>query len=397
LSKKPIKSRYCLSVIDSETLAGRNETTHTKPQSGVNFNLRKNMSNKAISGIGEFGLIDRIATLAATTLPAVPELLTGIGDDCAVFNPSPKLLQVATTDMLVDQVHFDLLTTPLKHLGSKAISVNVSDICAMNALPRYALISLAIPASFSVAMVEELYLGMSHAAREYGLAIAGGDTSSSRSGLVISIAMIGEVSQEQLACRSGAKQEELICITGSLGGSTAGLKLLMREKEIMLNHLENNESYSRSVMADLQEYSEAIQQHLLPLARIDIIRFFHANNIRPSSMIDISDGLSSDLQHICHLSKIGALIHEGRIPIHGSAHRIADELQDDALTWALTGGEDYQLLFTIPKDEYPAIADNKAIAVIGETTGEDAGVQLSDIYGMKIDLSSITGFDHFSS
>ena len=355
------------------------------------------MSYKAISGIGEFGLIDRIAALAETTLPAVPELLTGIGDDCAVFQPSPKLLQVATTDMLADQVHFDLLTTPLRHLGSKAISVNVSDICAMNALPRYALISLAIPASFSVAMVEELYLGMSHAAKEYGLAIAGGDTSSSRSGLVISVSMMGEVSPEQLTHRCGARPGELICITGSLGGSAAGLKLLMREKEIMLNHIENNERYSRSMMADLQEYSEAIQQQLLPLARIDIIRFFHANNIHPSSMIDISDGLSSDLQHICRQSKIGALIHEGGIPIQGSTRRIADEMQDDALTWALTGGEDYQLLFTIPKERYPAIADNKGIAVIGETSEPEEGVQLSDIYGMKIDLSSIRGFDHFNS
>ena len=370
---------------------------HARPQSGVKFNLRKNMSYKAISGIGEFGLIDRIAALAETTLSAVPELLTGIGDDCAVFHPSAELLQVATTDMLADQVHFDLLTTPLKHLGSKAISVNVSDICAMNALPRYALISLAIPASFSVAMVEELYLGMSHAAKEYGLAIAGGDTSSSRSGLVISISMIGEVSPEQLTHRSGAVPGELICITGSLGGAAAGLKLLMREKEIMLNHIENNESYSRSVMADLMEYSDAIKQQLLPLARIDIVRFFHAHHILPSSMIDISDGLSSDLQHLCHQSKIGALIHEARIPILGSTRRIADEMQDDALTWALTGGEDYQLLFTIQKENYPAIADNKGIAIIGETTDLEEGVQLSDIYGMKIDLSSIRGFDHFGS
>lgn len=363
----------------------------------MNFNLRKNMSYTAISGIGEFGLIDKIAALANSTLPAVPELLTGIGDDCAVFQPSAELLQVATTDMLADQVHFDLLTTPLKHLGSKAISVNVSDICAMNALPRYALISLAIPASFSIAMIEELYQGMSHAAREYGLAIAGGDTSSSRSGLVIAISMMGEVSREQLVHRSGAKPGELLCITGALGGAAAGLKLLMREKEIMLNHIENNESYSRSAMADLKEYSESIQQQLLPLARLDIVRFFHAHHIRPTSMIDISDGLSSDLQHLCRRSKIGAMIQEARIPILGSTRRIADELQDDALTWALTGGEDYQLLFTIPKEEYPAIADNKTIAVIGETTDVEEGVQLSDIYGMKIDLSSIRGFDHFSS
>ncbi len=361
------------------------------------LNLLKNMPFKAIPEIGEFGLINKIAALAAPTLAAVPELLTGIGDDCAVFQPSAELLQVSTTDILAELVHFDLMTTPLKHLGSKAISVNVSDICAMNALPRYALISLAVPQSFPIAMIEELYIGMSHAAKEYGLAIAGGDTSASRSGLVISITIVGEVSPEQLTHRSGAKPGELLCVTGSLGGAAAGLKLLMREKEIMLNHIENNEPYTKNVMADLKEYSEAIQQQLLPLARIDIIRYFHSKNIHPSSMIDISDGLSSDLKHICHKSNTGALIHENHLPIHSSTRRIADELQDDALTWALTGGEDYQLLFTIPREKYQIIADTREISIIGEITDPDSGVNLCDRYGMNIDLASISGFDHFSS
>ncbi len=361
------------------------------------LNLLKNMPFKAIPEIGEFGLINKIAALAAPTLAAVPELLTGIGDDCAVFQPSAELLQVSTTDILAELVHFDLLTTPLKHLGSKAISVNVSDICAMNALPRYALISLAVPQSFPIAMIEELYIGMSHAAKEYGLAIAGGDTSASRSGLVISITIVGEVSPEQLTHRSGAKPGELLCVTGSLGGAAAGLKLLMREKEIMLNHIENNEPYTKNVMADLKEYSEAIQQQLLPLARIDIIRYFHSKNIHPSSMIDISDGLSSDLKHICHKSNTGALIHENHLPIHSSTRRIADELQDDALTWALTGGEDYQLLFTIPREKYQIIADTREISIIGEITDPESGVNLCDRYGMNIDLASISGFDHFSS
>ncbi len=355
------------------------------------------MPYKAISGIGEFGLIDRIAELAEPTLKAVPELLSGIGDDCAIYQTSGKLLQVSTTDMLVERIHFDLLTTPLKHLGSKAISVNVSDICAMNAIPRYALISIAIPASFSVEMVEELYRGMSHAAVEYGLAIAGGDTSASSSGLVISVSMTGEVSPERVTMRSGAKPGELICVTGSLGGAAAGLKLLMREKQIMVEHFENNEPYSKSLMADLKEYSLAIQNQLLPTARLDIVRFFREGDILPSAMIDISDGLASDLHHLCRRSNTGALIHEGRIPIHAETRAIADELQDDAITWALRGGEDYQLLFTIPKEEHAAIADNRDIAIIGETTGPEEGIRLSDIYGMQIDLSSIKGYDHFSS
>ncbi len=355
------------------------------------------MPYRAISGIGEFGLIDKIASLAEPTLSAVPELLMGIGDDCAVYEPSKEVLQVATCDMLVDQVHFDLLTTPMNLLGSKAISVNVSDICAINAIPRYALISLAVPSSLSVEMIEELYRGMSHAAREYGLALAGGDTSSSKSGLIISVSMIGEVSENMLTKRSGARPGELICVSGFLGGSAAGLKLLVREKEIMLEHIENNEPYNKSVMADLKEYGEAIQDHLLPIARLDMVRLFHSKNICPSSMIDISDGLSPELQHICKVSNIGALIDENRIPIRALTRRIADELQDDALSWALTGGEDYQLLFTIPKDEYRKIADSKEISVIGETTDAESGLLLRDMYGMTIDLASVKGFDHFNS
>jgi thiamine-monophosphate kinase len=369
---------------------------HASERFRVKFNLRKNMPYKAISEIGEFGLINKIAELAEPTLQAVPELLHGIGDDCAVYKPSGKLLQVSTTDLLVEQVHFDLLTTPLRHLGSKAISVNVSDICAMNALPRYALVSIAIPSSLSVEIVEELYQGITHAAKEYGVAIAGGDTSSSRSGLIISIAMIGEVSSELLTERSGAKEGDLICVTGSLGGAAAGLKLLQREKNIMLDHFENNEPYNKNIMADLQEYSEAIQCQLLPLARLDMVRLFHSRNIRPTSMIDISDGLSSELHHLCRQSKTGALIHENRIPITATTRKIADELHDDAITWALCGGEEYQLLFTIPKEQHEIIAAQKEISVIGEITDSESGILLSDIYGMRIDLASITGFDHFS-
>jgi len=355
------------------------------------------MAYTAIPAIGEFGLIENIASIVAPTLAAVPELLTGIGDDCAVFEPAPELLQVATTDLLVEHVHFDLLTTPLKHLGKKAISVNVSDICAMNALPCYALIGLAVPPNFPISMIEEIYRGMSQAAEEYGLAIAGGDTSSSHSGLMISVTMIGEVSPEMITRRNGAGTGDLICVTGTIGGATAGLKLLMREKAIMLEHLKHNESCSSNILADLQEYSEAIKQQLLPHARIDMVKYFHSKNITPSAMIDISDGLSSDLQHLCRRSSTGAIIYEERLPIHASTRQIADEFQDDALTWALTGGEDYQLLFTIAKEAYENIAENTAISVIGEITDAENGINLRDQYGMNIAMESIRGFDHFSA
>ncbi|TLU82090.1 MAG: thiamine-phosphate kinase [Chlorobium sp.] len=355
------------------------------------------MPYKAIKEIGEFRLIGKISEIAEPTLEAVPDLINGIGDDCAVYKVSDTLLQVATTDILVDQIHFDLLTTPIKHLGSKAISVNVSDICAMNALPRYALISLAIPPSFTVEMIEELYRGMQHAALHYGIAIAGGDTSSSRSGLVISVSMVGEVHPDRVTLRKGAEPGDLVCVTGALGGAAAGLRLLMREKEIMLEHIENNEPYNRNVMADLQEYREAIKRQLLPLARLETVRFLEAQGVRPSAMIDISDGLSSDLQHICSQSGTGALIHENRIPIHAETRLIADELQQDALTWALTGGEDYELLFTIPKNCSGLIEHSRDISIIGEITEAEAGISITDIYGMTIDLTAIKGFDHFQT
>ncbi|NTV97684.1 MAG: thiamine-phosphate kinase [Chlorobiaceae bacterium] len=350
-----------------------------------------------IPEIGEFGLIGKIAKLAAPTLEAVPELIEGIGDDCAVYRLSENLLQVSTTDILVDQVHFDLLTTPLKHLGSKAISVNVSDVCAMNAIPRCALVSLAIPPSFPVEMIEELYRGMAQASLEYGVAIAGGDTSSSRSGLVISVSVTGEVAPDRIALRKGASAGELLCVTGTLGGAAAGLRLLIREKGIMLEHLENSESFNRNLMADLEEYRNAIRSQLIPMARLDIVKYFHSSGLRPTSMIDISDGLSSELQHICRSSQCGAIIYENRIPIGPETRLIADELQDDALTWALTGGEDYELLFTLPKESLQEVSAHRNISVIGEITPADQGIAIRDIYGMNIDLGNMKGFDHFHS
>ncbi|MBM3162156.1 MAG: thiamine-phosphate kinase [Chlorobi bacterium] len=353
------------------------------------------MSYKAISDIGEFGLIDRLSKLVEPTLSEVPSLLKGIGDDCAVWRLSETSLQVATTDLLAEQVHFDLLTTPLGHLGSKCISVNVSDICAMNALPDYALVSLAIPNPFPVEMIEELYRGMSHAASGYGLAIAGGDTSASRSGLVITISMTGRTTPERLCMRSGAQPGDLVCVTGTLGGSAAGLKVLMREKNIMIDHISSNEPYSRDLMADLQEYGEAIRHHLLPAARLDTVRFFHENGITPSAMIDVSDGIGSDLRHLCSSSGTGATIYESRIPINPKAREIAEELQEDVITWALAGGEDYELLFTLPQELAGSIDGNRDISVIGEITEKETGILLTDMYGMTVSLGDLGGFDHF--
>mgnify|MGYP001809684068 CR=1 FL=1 len=355
------------------------------------------MSFKPISEIGEFGLIERLSKITAQSARQRPELLEGIGDDCAVWQLGESEVQVVTTDLLTEHVHFDLLTTPMHHLGSKAISVNVSDICAMNAFPDYALISIAVPPKMPVEMVEELYRGIEHAASAYGLAIAGGDTSSSASGLFISVSMTGTTTPELLALRKGASPGDLICVTGTLGGSTAGLHLLQRERATMIEQMRNNEPYNKEVMAELQEYAEAIRSHLLPEARIDIIDFFSEEEIVPTAMIDISDGLVADLGHLCRRSGVGAHIDESKLPVLPEARAVAEEFQQDAFDWALSGGEDYQLLFTLPKADYDLIAAHRDITVIGEINEKEEGVLLTDIFGMTIDMAEMKrGFDHFA-
>lgn len=356
------------------------------------------MAYKPISDIGEFGLIERLSAIAAPTLQNTPDMIEGIGDDCAVCRMDEGSVQVATTDLLVEHVHFDLLTTPMHHLGSKAISVNVSDVCAMNALPEYALVSIAVPRKMPVEMVEQLYTGMAHAASQYGLAIAGGDTSSSPSGLTISISMTGRTLENRLTYRKGARPGDLVCVSGTLGGSAAGLKLLMRERDFMIEMLQNNEPYNKELMTELQEYSDVIRCHLLPEARTDLVRFFHERGVVPTAMIDVSDGLTADLRHICQRSGVGAHLEEGKIPVLSGARTVADDLQDDAIAWALAGGEDYQLLFTLPREKYEEISDNRDISVIGEILPIEEGLLLTDIFGMTIDLEeSKGGFDHFGA
>ena len=355
------------------------------------------MSFKPISDIGEFGLIDRIASIVAPTLETTPGLTKGIGDDCAVYEISKSMVQVTTTDLLLEHVHFDLLTTPLHHLGSKAISVNVSDICAMNARPRYALVSIALPPKTSVDLVETLYRGMSETARIYRTALAGGDTSLSQGAIVISVTVAGDIEKENITLRKGAEPGDMVCVTGTLGGAAAGLRVLMREKSVMMEHIEHGETYDKDVMSNLSDYNEAIRQQLLPSARMDIVDFLHKENIVPTSMIDISDGLASDLAHICKRSGVGARIEESRIPVLSQTRHIADEFQEDAINYSLTGGEDYQLLFTLKPDKFSAIASHPDISVIGKITPKDEGLQLRDIYGMNVDLATVVGFDHFSS
>ncbi|MDW8467511.1 MAG: thiamine-phosphate kinase [Chloroherpetonaceae bacterium] len=286
------------------------------------------MSFTRISEIGEFGLIRRLHHILQPTEAKLPSLRKGIGDDCAVVALPDGKCQVISTDLLVEHIHFNLLTTPLEHLGAKAISVNVSDICAMNALPLYATVSVALSGKISVEMMESLYKGMKEAAEQYGIAIVGGDTSASTAGFVISVTIVGEADAAQLTYRSGARVGDFICVTGDLGRSYAGLKVLMRERQMMLEYFaENPEADQASYKPDMEEYQTAIKKHLLPAARLNIVRFFHQHCIVPTSMIDISDGLGSEIKHICEQSGTGALLEESKLPILSEVREIASEFR----------------------------------------------------------------------
>lgn len=347
---------------------------------------------------GEFTIIENIARIAAPTLEEHPEIHCGIGDDCAITAPAPGMLQVSSTDMLLEHIHFDLLTTPVAHLGSKAVSVNVSDICAMNAIPRHILVALAVPPYFPAEKIMEFYAGATKAATTYGVAIIGGDTSASRSGLVISISISGEAAPERICRRNGASPGDLICLTGAVGGAAAGLRLLMREKEIMLHHLaqqQHDAPLNPDVMTDLEQYRRAIQRQLLPTARMDIIRFFYSSGLTPTSMIDISDGLASELNHLCKASGTGAVIDEQAIMIDEQSRLVADEVQEEALAWALSGGEDYELLFTIPEQARRVVAEHPDITVIGSMLTRESGIWLVDRFGIERNLEEIRGFEHF--
>jgi thiamine-monophosphate kinase len=355
------------------------------------------MSFTRVSEIGEFGLIARLHQIVQPTEKQLSTLKKGIGDDCAVIDLQNGKYQVISTDLLLEHIHFDLLTTPLEHLGAKAISVNVSDICAMNATPLYDTVSVALSEKISVEMMSSLYKGMKEAAEQYHIAIVGGDTSASTAGLVICVTVVGEVEKDKLTYRHGASVGDLICVTGDVGRSYSGLKVLMRERELMLQFLaENPDLPKESYKPDIAEYQKAIEKHLLPQARLDMVKLFAQMPLVPTAMIDISDGLGSEIKHICQQSGVGALLEESRIPILAEVREIASEFEDDALTYALFGGEDYELCFTIKPNDLPKLETVRDISIIGRIQPKDFGIKLRDIYGHEEDLSQYSGFEHFA-
>lgn len=336
-----------------------------------------------ISTIGEFGLIDRVtADFTANN----PSTVKSIGDDAAVLS-YPETDVLVSSDMLLEGVHFDLTYVPLKHLGYKAAVVNFSDIYAMNGTPRQITISLGISKRFTVEHIEALYSGIRLACEIYGVDLVGGDTTSSRSGLVISITCIGDVAKGQAVGRDGAHDTDLICVSGDLGAAYMGLQLLEREKAASAG--------MKDFVPRFEGKEYLVERQLKPEARKDIVARLAEAGIRPTSMIDVSDGLSSELLHICHASKTGCRVYEDRIPIDYQTAVMAEELNMNLVTAALNGGEDYELLFTVPLHCHEQIKKIDGVKVIGHITSENLGCALVTRDGAEMPLRA-QGFNHLN-
>lgn len=314
-----------------------------------------------ISALGEFGLIDHLTK--NIELQNVSSIL-GVGDDAAVIDHFGKQT-VITTDLLIEGVHFDLMYTPLKHLGYKAVIVNLSDVFAMNATPTQITLSIGFSNRFSLEALDEFYEGVYAACAAYGVDLIGGDTSSSQKGLIISVTAIGEVLPEKIVKRNTARPGDLLCCSGDLGAAYVGLLFLEREKKIYLE--------SPQVQPDLEGEKYVISKLLKPEARKDIIEFFEANKIIPTAMMDISDGLSSEILHICNQSGVGCRLYEEKIPIADEMRNAAYKFEIDPTACALSGGEDYELLFTLAQSEYDKLVLNEQISVIGYMTEASEG------------------------
>ena len=341
-----------------------------------------------INELGEFGLIDR---LTDDLKPINSSTVKGVGDDAAVlaFESDKEIL--VTTDLLLEGIHFDVRYVPLKHLGYKAAIVNFSDIYAMMGTPRQITVSIGISARFTVENIDAIYFGIRLACERYGVDLVGGDTSASVTGLVISITCIGEAPKGEAVMRSGAKPTDLICVSGDLGAAYMGLQLLERE-----NRLAAKASKDENFQPDFAGKEYIIERQLKPEARRDIVEELKKNGIKPTSMMDVSDGLSSELLHLCRNSKVGVRVYEDKIPIDYQTAVMAEELNMNLVTAALNGGEDYELLFTVPLIDHDKVQALKGISIIGYTTEPDLGAALVTRDGSEIPLRA-QGWNAFSN
>lgn len=337
------------------------------------------MENKQteISSIGEFGLIDRITK----DFPLRNESSKkGVGDDAAVLEFSDKEVLV-TTDLLLEGIHFDLRYVPLKHLGYKSAIVNFSDIYAMNGTPKQITVSLGVSSRFTVEHIEELYAGIRLACEIYGVDLVGGDTSASVTGLVISITCIGEANKDDIVYRSGAKPTDLICVSGDLGAAYMGLQLLERENQVAASSKEG-----KDFQPDFAGKEYILERQLKPEARKDIIAMLKEHGIKPTSMMDVSDGLSSELLHICKSSDVGCRIYEEKIPIDYQTAVMAEEMNMNLVMTAMNGGEDYELLFTVPLTDHDKVEKLKGVSVIGYVTKPELGAAMVTRDGTEIPI-----------
>ena len=336
----------------------------------------KNTQKTSLADLGEFGLINHITKYFKIENAST---VTGIGDDAAVLDASKKQTLV-TTDLLIEGVHFDLSYMPLKHLGYKAVMVNLSDVYAMNGTAEQITVSIAVSNRFPLEAIEELYSGIQLACETYKVDLVGGDTTSSTKGILISVTAIGKVEKEDVVLRSGAKETDLIVVSGDLGAAYLGLQVLEREKQVF-NVDPNNQP-------DLDSYTYLIERQLKPEARRDVAGFLKELAIKPTAMIDISDGLSSEIMHICSQSKVGCKIYEEKLPLDPQVISACEEFNLDSTMVALSGGEDYELLFTVPIADFEAIKGNPNFSIIGHITAENQGLNLVTRASQEIELKA---------
>lgn len=344
----------------------------------------KDQQRTQLSDLGEFALIDHLTKNFKVKQTST---IKAIGDDAAVLDFKNKKI-VVSTDLLVEGVHFDLSYMPLKHLGYKSVVVNLSDVCAMNAVPTQVTVSIALSNRFPLEAIEELYAGIETAAAIYNVDVVGGDTTSSTKGLLISVTAIGILEGDNEVYRSGAKPNDLLVVSGDLGGAYMGLQILEREKEVYKVNPNNQ--------PDLEPYSYIIERQLKPEARKDIIKLFKDLDVKPTSMIDISDGLSSEIMHICKQSEVGCDLFEEKIPLDPVVISTCEEFNIDSTTVALNGGEDYELLFTISQEDYPKIKANPSLTVIGFIKEREAGIHLVTRADTRIPIKA-QGWKNFSA
>lgn len=336
-----------------------------------------------LKDLGEFGLIDRIKERFPVSQPTS---VLGIGDDAAILAPGPGMQTVVSTDLLLEGIHFDLSFHPLPHLGYKAVAVNISDIAAMNAIPRQITVSIGLSNRFSLEAIDALYEGIQAACNDFKVDLVGGDTTSSAAGLVISITAIGEAAPEQLSRRDGAQKGDIICVTGDLGAAYLGLQVLLREKEAF--------KANPNMQPQLDDYEQLVGRQLKPTARMDIIHDLRDQKIVPTAMMDVSDGLASELMHISRASNLGVVVYEKNLPYTEDMNRTAvEEFKIDPLTVLLNGGEDYELVFTIKQEDYEKIKNHPDVHLIGYMAEPDKG-QVLVTKGEQIIPLKAQGWDH---